>query len=448
MPHPSERIRGGRSQHLAGRRIVLGVSGSIAAIEAPRIARELIRHGADVVAVMTREATRIVTAEAMSFATGHPAILELSGEVEHVTLLGPGEDRADLLLVAPATANTISKIAHGIDDTPVTTCASVALGGEVPILLAPAMHAHMGQNPAIRENLEKLVSWGIGLVPPVEAEGEEKIPPPEVVAAAVVHRLARGPWAGRSLLVIGGASREPIDSVRSITNESSGETALALTTEAYYRGASVELWAGALQRPPPPFAPTVRWKSVGELLRLAVERASELRTLDAIVVPAALSDFGVEPRPGKIPSAGVESLTLTLSKLPKFLPELRRRAGSHPKLVGFKLESGRDATELARRAQDLLTEAGLDAVVANDAAVLGSDRSEALYLDRRGDRRWLKGTKAEVAAGILDALGAQLPDLKGGATATGNAPRHARRPPARRRNGSAAARRSRSARSS
>ncbi|MGI0151348.1 MAG: flavoprotein, partial [Thermoplasmata archaeon] len=214
--HPSRAIRGRRSELLAGRRILLGISGSIAAVEVIRIARELIRHGAHVRAVMSPEATRIVTPEAIHFATGTAPITRLTGEVEHVSWLGPGEDRADLLLLAPATANTLSKIAHGIDDTAVTSCASMALGGGVPVLVAPAMHEHMARNPAVKENLERLRGWRVELIPSRSEEGEEKLATPEEVAAAVLHRLARGPWVGRSVLVVGGASREPIDEVRSV----------------------------------------------------------------------------------------------------------------------------------------------------------------------------------------------------------------------------------------
>jgi phosphopantothenoylcysteine decarboxylase / phosphopantothenate---cysteine ligase len=428
VPHPSERIRSGRSRHLEGRTIVLGISGSIAAIESPRIARELIRHGAAVVAVMSREATRIVTAEAMGFATGRPAVSELSGDVEHVTLLGPGPGRADLYLIAPATANTLSKIAHGIDDTPVTTCASVALGGQVPMLVAPAMHAHMAENPAVRENLERLRGWGVGVVAPVASEGEEKLAPPETIAAAVVHRLANGPWAGRRLLVVGGATREPIDAVRSITNESSGETAIALATEAYYRGGEVTLWAGAMRREPPGFVALRSFRSVADLRRLAAAEIDALRSSDAILVPAALSDFGLPPSPGKIPSGGAAPLTLNLHRLPKVLPELRRLAGARPRLIGFKLEAGLEEGALAARASGLLEEAELDGVVANDASVLGSDRSEALFLDRRGARRWLRGTKAEVAAALLDAVA----ELLAPAGVTGPPKPHLRRASARR----------------
>ncbi|HTT26053.1 MAG TPA: bifunctional phosphopantothenoylcysteine decarboxylase/phosphopantothenate--cysteine ligase CoaBC, partial [Thermoplasmata archaeon] len=424
--------RGARSRLLEGRRVVLGVSGSIAAVEAPRIARELIRHGADVVAVMSREATRIVTPEALTFATGHPVITELTGDVEHVTLLGPGAGRADLLLIAPATANTLSKVAHGIDDTAVTSCASVALGGGVPLLLAPAMHAHMGLNPAVRENLERLRSWGVGIIAPVEAEGEEKIPPPETVAAAVLHRLAGPPWAGRRLVVIGGASRERIDAVRSITNESSGETAIALATQGYFRGADVELWSGGMRRSPPPFVPVRPWHSVADLLTLARERAGDLRSAAAIVVPAALSDFTMPARAGKIPSHGVEGLTLNLTRAPKVLPELRRIAGAGPRLVGFKLEAIEDRAELAGKADELLTSVPLDAVVANPAKVLGEDRTEVLWMDGRGQRRWLEGPKTAVAGELLDGIGAILGPGAGERTSPDRAAdTHRRRPPGR-----------------
>ena len=409
--HPSHAIRGRSSQLLAGRRIVIGVSGSIAAIELPKVIRELIRHGADVRAVMSPEAMRLVTPETLEFATGHPPITQLTGNVEHVTLLGPGADRADLYLVAPATANTISKIAHGIDDTPVTSCASVALGGGVPMLLAPAMHSHMGVNPAVKENLEKLRAWGVGIVPGVSAEGEEKIASPEEVASAVLHRLGSGPWAGRRVIIIGGAAREAIDEVRSVTNESSGTTALALANQAYYRGAEVELWAGALQVAVPSWIRTTSWRGVGDLLSLARRRRSELGDAAAVIVPAALSDFTLERRPGKIPSREHESLTLTLRRAPKVLPELRRMAPPPARLVAFKLESGMAPTQLEEEGRRLARETGADWVVANDVASMGSPETSALVLPPSGGRHWIRGPKADFAGKLLDDLGRDLANL-------------------------------------
>jgi phosphopantothenoylcysteine decarboxylase/phosphopantothenate--cysteine ligase len=410
--HPSRLIRGKRSQLLAGRRIILGVSGSIAAIEVPRIARELIRHGADVRAVTSPEASRMVTPEVLAFATGHPPVTQLTGEVEHVTLLGPGEGQADLLLIAPATANTISKIAHGIDDTPVTSFASVALGGGVPILLAPAMHAHMGQNPALKENLARLGRWGVGVIPAQSAEGEDKLASPEEIAAAVLHRLARGPWRGRRVIVVGGASREPIDDVRSLTNESSGETAVALATQAHFRGADVTLWAGALSVPVPAFLPVRRWTSVPDLDREIARSASTLHEADAVIVPAALSDFTLKRQPGKISSRDRPTLDLSLQRAPKILPHLRRVAPPPTLLVGFKLEAGATPDQLEAEARRLVQESGADLIVANDRATLGQPTTNALVVSAKGDRHWLSGPKLEVAGKLLDDLAPLLADRR------------------------------------
>jgi len=391
--------------------VVVGVTGSIAAVELPKTIRELIRHGADVQAVMSPEAARLITPETLEFATGHPPITQLTGNVEHVTLLGPGPGRADLYLIAPATANTISKIAHGIDDTPVTACASVALGGGVPMLIAPAMHSHMGLNPAVLENLEKLRHWGVGVIPGASAEGEEKIASPEEVAAAVLHRLAVGPWVGRTVIVIGGAARESIDAVRSVTNESSGTTAVALANQAYYRGAEVELWAGSLQVPVPSWVPTLRWRSVDDLASLARRHRPELGKAAAVFVPAALSDFTLERRPGKISSSDHESITLTLRRAPKVLPELRKIAPPPTRLVAFKLEPGMSPKELEDAAKRLGTETGADWVVANDVSSMGAPETNALVLPPSGGRHWIRGPKAEFAGKLLDDIGRDLANV-------------------------------------
>jgi phosphopantothenoylcysteine decarboxylase / phosphopantothenate---cysteine ligase len=393
---------------LDGRRILVGVSGSIAAVEVPKIIRELLRHGADVRAVMSAEATRIVTAEALEFATGHPVVLQLTGNVEHVTFLGPGEEQADLYLIAPATANTLSKIAHGIDDTPVTSCASVALGGGVPMLVAPAMHANMGLNPAVRESLEKLRGWGVGVIVGTSAEGEEKIATPDEVAAAVLHRVARGPWSGRRVVVIGGAAREPLDDVRALTNESSGASAVALAAQAFYRGAEVELWAGALRVSVPPFLETHSWSSVESLVALARERRTSLSGAAAVLVPAALSDFTVDARPGKISSRATSQLTLTLRRAPKVLPILREMAPPPTRLIAFKLLSKEPASRLEAEGRRLGSESGADWVVANDAATMGSATTDALVLPPRGRSHWIRGTKPEFAGVLLEEVGAQL----------------------------------------
>ncbi len=431
--HPSRAIRGRTTRLLEGKHLLIGVSGSIAAIEVPRIIRELVRHGAEVDAVMSPESLRIISPEAVQFATGRPPILQLTGNVEHVTLLGPGEGRVDLFLIAPATANTLSKIAHGIDDTPVTSCASVALGGAVPLLVAPAMHSHMLQNPALRENLERLRGWGVGVVQGASVEGEEKVASPEEIAAAVLHRIAQGPWKGRRVVVIGGAAREPIDEVRSVTNESSGASAVALASQAHYRGAEVELWVGAIRVTPPPWVATFSWSTVEDLRALARRRRSALREAAAVLVPAALSDFTLDKTAGKIPSRDHTTLTLTLHRAPKVLPELRRLAPAPTRLVAFKLESGRSADEMQQEGERLRLETGADWVVANDARTMGSADTEALVLPRAGMRHWIRGPKVDFAGKLLDDLGRELANLAGPSRVGGDpARRHRRRAVARR----------------
>jgi phosphopantothenoylcysteine decarboxylase / phosphopantothenate---cysteine ligase len=433
--HPSRAIRGRTTHLLEGRRIVLGITGSIAAVEIPKIARELIRHGAEVRAVMSPDAARIITPEAVQFATGHPPVLQLSGNVEHVTLLGPGEGRADLLLIAPATANTIAKIAHGIDDTPVTSCASVALGGGVPILLAPAMHSLMGENPALRESREKLARWGVSFLFGPRAEGEEKVAGPEEIAAAVIHALATGPWRGRRVTVIGGAARESIDAVRAVTNESSGATALAWATQAYYRGAEVALWAGALEVPVPSWIPVHRWRSVADLLGLAARRRGDLAGAAAVVVPAALSDFTLRAAEGKIPSRGRAALRLELTPAPRVLPALRKLAPPPTRLVAYKLLAAAPEAELERAGRLLQEETGADWVVANESGTMGAAETAALVLPRGQPRHWLRGPKAEVAGKLLDDLGRELANIAAGSPAgrrAKRAPKPRRRRAARR----------------
>jgi phosphopantothenoylcysteine decarboxylase/phosphopantothenate--cysteine ligase len=186
--HPSAALNGIKSDKLSGKRIILGVTGSIAAVETVKLARELLRNGAEVIPVMTTSASKIIHPDSLWFATGNKPILELSGEVEHVSYCGEVPDRADLLLIAPATANTISKIAGGIDDTPVTSFATTALGSGIPIMIVPAMHYSMYANPFVKQNLEILAGHedSIEFIEPRLEENKAKIAEtPEIVTRVI-----------------------------------------------------------------------------------------------------------------------------------------------------------------------------------------------------------------------------------------------------------------------
>jgi phosphopantothenoylcysteine decarboxylase/phosphopantothenate--cysteine ligase len=405
--HPVENIRGSLSSHLEGRTVVLAVAGSIAAVKSVELARELIRHGAQVVPVMSEAATRILHPDALEFATGRKPIVRLSGQVEHVQLLGDVPGKADLLLVAPATANTVSKMALGIDDTPITTCATVAFGTKTPVVVAPAMHEAMLDHPIVTAHQQTLVDkLGVTWVEPLREEKKAKLADVEAIVEAVIHRLAnapgkgRGPLAGRKVLVVAGASQEPVDPIRVLTNRSSGATGVHLATALHRLGAEVALWMGhATVAVPEWLEPCARrFSTVQDLLDLA--KASDLSGYGQVWMPAALGDFQVTPAKQKLPSE--KATTLKLEPMPKAIAALRKKA---PKatLVAFKAES--DAKALLARAKDRLKRYKAQAVVANTADAFGAASSTLHLVTARGAKTF-KGDKARTLDEVARAVAA------------------------------------------
>ena len=388
--HPSEEIYCEKSTRLRGKTIVVGITGSIAAVECFGTIRELIRHGADVYPVLTKEALKLVTPDALEFASGHRPVTELTGRTEHITMMAARS--ADLLLIYPATANTVSKIANGIDDTPVTSMATVAIGAGIPIAIAPAMHDSMYSNPAVADNIERLRSWGISFIGPRRDGVRAKVASKEEVVAWTFKILSRNFFHGKRLLVIGGRSEEPIDSMRIITNRSTGTMAVELAKRAFERGAEVELWMGGCSVELPDYIPTRRFETVSDLIGMVRDIDH-----DAVLVPAALADFAPhDVSVGKIPSE--EGFGLDLDPVPKVLPLIRTRCDV---VIGFKAESGLSREELAGRARSRLELYNLVAVVANDIDVVGR-KSSAAILVTKNDAMDISGTKAEVSDAILD----------------------------------------------
>lgn len=396
--HPADRLRGSLSRLLDGKTLVLGVTGSIAAVRAVELARELIRHGARVVPVMTREATRIVHPNALEFATGTRPITELTGQVEHVRHMGMGEDRAALLLVAPCTANTISKMALGIDDSPVTTFFSTG-ATQVPTLVAPAMHETMGESPFLKENIARLRGAGVHFVEPKMEEGKAKLADPEGIVEHVLHLVGPRTLAGKRVLVVNGATQEPIDAMRVVSNRSTGAMGAALVREAFRHGADVEHWFAHGEAPPPAHVPTTRFGTVDDLVRLAPNAAG----FDAVLVPAALSDYAPAKRPGKLPSAEGD-LALHLKALPKAVDELRKHAKG---IVPFKAESGLSRAALLERARATLHRTGAPFVVANLLEDVASTTTRAVLVGPHDDEP-AEGSKDEVARIILARLAREL----------------------------------------
>ena len=207
--HPSKDIVESKSSLLKDRKVALCITGSVAAVKCPEIARELMRNGAEVSTVMSAMAQKIIHPYLMEWATGNPVVTELTGKIEHVMLAGEGMGKADLVLVAPATANTISKIACGIDDTPVTTVVSTAFGSGIPIMIVPAMHESMYRHPVVTENVRKLGSLGVEFVGPRVEEGKAKIAEVKEIVDAVIRRLTvKRDLAKRKVLVTAGPTLE------------------------------------------------------------------------------------------------------------------------------------------------------------------------------------------------------------------------------------------------
>jgi phosphopantothenoylcysteine decarboxylase/phosphopantothenate--cysteine ligase len=404
--HPSDRISGARGTPLHGKTVVLAVCGSIAAVETVQLARELIRQGARVVPVMSSAAARIVHPDALEFACGVRPILELTGQVEHVRYCGAPPREADALLIAPATANTLSKIALGIDDTPVTTFATTAVGSGMPVIVAPAMHEPMLDNKAVRRRLEELRELGVVVVEPRMEEGKAKLASTEDILSALMRALGPRDLEGRRVLVIAGSTAEPIDSVRVITNKSSGRTGAEIARALHARGAEVTLLAseGLLERFRPPAARTRSFSSVDDVLK-GLEEVGDLNAFAAIVNCAAISDYTIAKREGKIPS-GLEPLTLELRPAPRVLSAIRERFSGL--LVGFKLEAGADAAALVQKARKRQAEHRMEIVVANLLEDVSAGRTHWRIIDGDREVEEIDGSKAQAAQRLAEIIAKRL----------------------------------------
>ena len=396
--HPAEELRGKKTNKLLHKRIVLGITGSIAAVECVKLARELIRHGATVYPVMTSSATRIIHPDAIEFSTGHEPVIQLSGQTEHVAWCGLVPDPVDLLLISPCTANTISKIARGIDDTPVTTCATTALGSGVPILLVPAMHLSMYHHKIVQKNIKICKDHGVVFLDPFISGNKAKSPENHEIVETVIRTIGRQDLQQRKILIIGGATAEPIDDIRVLTNRSSGKTAIALSINAFERGANVELLYGSAQEPIPSYIPFKRFETVADLLQ--VMKKPNLEQFDSVIVCAAIANYLPKRQRGKIPS-GKETLTIECVKAPIVLETLRSRL---PKatIIAFKTEEKKQ--QVQRRTQQLLTKYHLDGAIGNTLAGFEGDSNEIFLLRKKGKGSWKKGKKEELASFILDLL--------------------------------------------
>ncbi len=394
--HPSEAIYCQKSEKLKGKTIVIGVTGSIAATECVKLIRELVRHGATVIPVMSEWGQKIIHPYSLEFASGRKPIVQIDGSVQYVDICGE-MGYADLMLIAPATANTISKIANGITDTPVTIFAITCLGAKRPITIVPAMHISLYDQPMIKENIRRLKKLGVRFVEPRIQEHKAKIAEMDQIVSSVIRELGPKDMSKKKVTVIAGSTEEPIDDVRVLTNRSSGRTGVELALDAYERGADVELWMGRSACELPSFIKVWRYSSSSELVAMTRKMRA-----DICIVPAAISDYLPKRTKGKL-SSSERTLSVSLTRAPKVIEEIRR-SKKKLKLIAFKLESNVSKKELVSRAKERLDGAKLDFIVANDIANVKADSNEVVIIDKNGKTGEIGGTKAHIAHEIWSAV--------------------------------------------
>ncbi len=374
------------SKRLAGKKIALCITGSIAAVEGVKIARELRRHGATCTCYMSRGAAEILHPYAMEFATGKEPVTRLTGALEHLS-------KFDLIIVAPATANTVSKIAHGIADNPVT---SLIAASNCPIIIAPSMNRAMYDNNQFQKNL-KMVRKKCTVVEPLFSEGAVKLPSIETLMHATFSAISKKDLKGKRIVITAGPTREPIDPVRVITNRSSGKMGVALAVEAGYRGADVTLIYGPGSVDVPEHLRTIRVETAKEM----ADAVRSQKDYHIFIGAAAVSDFTVKGRDKKLDSRR-GGLSLELRAAPKTLSFLEDKSIK----VGFKAEYNVSEKRLIDEARGLIKEWDLNFVVANDVSkgVFGSDEAETYLVYKDSFSRMGRMKKTEIAGTIMDKL--------------------------------------------
>ncbi|MHA1398153.1 MAG: bifunctional phosphopantothenoylcysteine decarboxylase/phosphopantothenate--cysteine ligase CoaBC, partial [Candidatus Heimdallarchaeaceae archaeon] len=339
------------------------------------------------------------------WATGEEPIVEIEGKVEHVKYAGKSRDRVDLILIAPITANSLSKIAQGIMDTSVTLIAGTALGNNIPMIIVPTMHEVMLHNPTVEENIKKLKEIGVHILMPRIEEGKVKIPSDEVIVEECIRTLNRYKLQKKKILITAGPTRVFIDGIRFISNPSSGKMGYALALEAWRRGADVELVYGSTLLPPPK---VIQKKKKVEKLDEMHNQVLELiqkNQYDFIILAAAMNDFKpLEKKEEKISSSQSFSVNFTpVEKLADTIKEISPLS----QLILFKAEYNKTEEELIEIAKKRLEQANAEMIIANDVSKkdsgFESDYNKVGIITFE-EVLWLEGTKIEVAKKILDVL--------------------------------------------
>lgn len=402
---------------LTEKTVVLGVSGGIAAYKAAELVRALRERGARVRVVMTRNAQQFITPLTLQTLSGHPVATDLwdltqESQIGHIDLA----DSADAMLVAPATANVVAKLASGLADDLLTT---VALATRARIVVAPAMNVHMFENPVVQESLERLRARGVRVVAPDTGslacgyEGPGRLPEAEVLVEEVTAALAPQDLAGETVLVTAGPTREYLDPVRFLSNRSSGKMGFAVARAAARRGARVVLVAGPTSLGEPRNVDVVRVESASEMAAAVDARVAEATV---VVAAAAVADYRPKRRAAEKAAKVRGATTIELETTRDIVAGIDRSRRDRI-VVGFAAETG----DLVRNAKAKLKAKGADWIVANDVSaesgVMGGDDNAVTLVTADGAEPWPRMSKAEVAARLVERIATAI----GGRGGKGNA---------------------------
>uniref|UniRef100_UPI003F9D938D bifunctional phosphopantothenoylcysteine decarboxylase/phosphopantothenate--cysteine ligase CoaBC n=1 Tax=Candidatus Binatus sp. TaxID=2811406 RepID=UPI003F9D938D len=353
---------------LSGKTIVLGVSGGIAAYKSAELVRLLVNSGAIVRVMMTRNATEFITPLTLQTLSSNPVAtdtfsLTQESEIGHIRLA----DAADAIVIAPATADVIARAAVGIADDIVTT---VLLATRAKVAFAPAMNVHMYEHPTVAENLARLRSRGALIIDPGEGalacgyEGKGRLADPAIIVAEIEKMLSAQDLAGENILVTAGPTQEPIDTVRFVSNRSSGKMGFAIARAAWRRGAAVRLVAGPSALATPHGVERIDTVTAAAMLN---QTSRNFPWSTALVMAAAIADFRpAKPAPGKI-NKDARGLRLEMESIADEMPRIAAKKGARL-LVGFAAET----SDLEAKARAKLKRKGLDLIVANDVTQAGA----------------------------------------------------------------------------
>ena len=403
---------------------MLCITGSIAAYKAIDLSRMLMRHGADVHCVMSENAaSALLTADMMKWATGNNVVTRLTGDLEHIFLAD--YNMSDLIIVYPCTANTIGKICNGIDDTPVTSVLSVALGSKIPIIIAPAMHQSMYDNPFIKENIRRLRNQGIEFLEPLLSEGKAKVVHPEQALKTVLDKFDKRnknqvfSLYDKNMLVTTGSTVDYIDPVRVITNLSSGKIGNAIAKEASNRGAKVTIVYGYTTVPSYSESSdlkVIKATTTEEMYNTVVSELSS-KTYDIAILAAAVTDFRPEEKKSNKIDSRIDRLSLSLIPTKKIINQIKSITKDDTFVVAFKAEYDISDLSIVEKAYQKLKECNCDLIVANDVgregSEAGSDKDEVFIINRQKKVIHLPlQSKRDIAKKLVDIIAESVKSKK------------------------------------